>query len=147
MSHSLQGPRPSNLWCLCEKPKEQSGKLRLTSFMSILWSVPLWKWIKEQHLWTVLAMSLLPILSPRPDSMFWLPGVKVLPGKLVLKAVRGPLVQGLPHLHCQISSKCRCFISWGQGVTASRGCEWSIWVEKMPNSTYVSVERGQVHLI
>ena len=46
-----------------------------------------------------------------------------------------------PHLHCQISSKCRYFISWGQGITASRVFQWSILVQKMPTSTYVSVDR------
>ena len=40
--------------------------------------------------------------------------------------------------------KCRYYICEGQGITASRGFQWSILVEKMPNSTHVSVERGRM---
>lgn len=132
-SQSLQAAKTIKFMASLWKTKEAVASC-------ICLTMLLWKWIKGQHLWTELTMSFLLILSPRPDSTVWLHEVKVMPRKLLLKAICGPSVQGLARLHWQMIRKCRYYISWGQGITVSRDFQWCILVEKNAQQ-YICVNR------
>lgn len=112
-SHSLQAAKTIKFMAFLWKTKEAVASC-------ICLTMLLWKWIKVQHLWTELTMSFLLILSPRPDSTVWLHELKVLPRKLLLKAICGPSVQGLARLHWQMISKWRYYISWSRDYCLKR---------------------------